>query len=262
MTQRFTTQGAVKGFVRIPGGTVMVEAAEAGTASAEVLPLDPDHEPSVRLAEQCEVRFDRDRLVVFAPQQGRRLRHGELAVHLALPASSTLSVKGGDVDITVEGGLAALDARIGSGFVRGDAIDAVSVRAGRVDVQLDAADVVRVATGDGSLTAQHVRDAAFTSGSGQVHLGRTEGRVVVKGGSVDLTVGAAAAGDIALTTGAGGARVSVVAGTTVQVDLISGSGAVSCEMPMQRKGPEGGADLRLRLKTGSGDVHVAPVHAA
>jgi DUF4097 and DUF4098 domain-containing protein YvlB len=257
MAQQFVTTGPVEAVVRLGSGEVVIERAEPGTASADVRALDPEHEPSVRLAASTQVRFEGDRLDIRVPEQGRLFRRGEVRVALTLPPSSTLALKAGAVDVSVEGGLVELEAKIGSGSVRIDSVDGMAVKAGQVDVQVDRAGAVAVSTGQGTLRAQHVGDTVFKTGSGNVELGRTEGDVAVKGGSVDLTIHEAQSGNIAFTTGSGDAHVCVVTGTTVELDLTSGSGDVRCDLPMESSAPPGGAGLRLRLKTGSGDLRVA-----
>ena len=262
MAQQFVPQGPVEAAVRMGGGELVVVPAELGSASATVEPLDPDHEPSVRLAASAHVRFDGDRLDIQVPEQGRIFRRGEVRVSLALPPSSSVALKGGAVDVTSTGTLVALEAKLGAGSVRSEAVDRLVIKAGQVEVDVERAGAVAVSTGQGSLRSPHVGDAAFKTGSGRVELGRTDGSVVVKGGAVDLAVREAAGGEVLFTAGAGSARVSVVPGTTVELDLTSGSGDVRCELPMESSAPAGGAGLRLRLKTGSGDVLVASAATA
>jgi DUF4097 and DUF4098 domain-containing protein YvlB len=108
------------------------------------------------------------------------------------------------------------------------------------------------------LRADHVGDVAFKTGHGSADLGTTEGDVLVKGGMVTLTVRDARSGEVVFDTGAGSASIAVASGTTVQMDLSSGSGDVRCDLPMESGAPAGGADLRVHLRTGSGDLRVAP----
>ena len=255
--QTFAVDGPVEAAVRLGSGELRIERADAGSLTADVRPLDPGHEPSVRLAATAEIRFDRGRLTVTVPEQGRIFRRGEVVVSLALPAASLVSLRGGAVDVHVTGGLQALDAKLGSGEVHVDSVDGLAVKGGQVDVDVDHAGSVAVSTGQGTLRAQHVGDAAFKTGHGSVELGRTSGNVQVKGGAVQLTVHAAGTGEIHFTTGAGNARVAVQPGTTVQLDLTSGAGDVRCDLPLESSAPSGGAGLRLRLRTGSGDLVVA-----
>jgi hypothetical protein len=256
MTQQFSASGPVEAAVRLGSGRVTVEACEPQTAAADVVPLDPGHEPSARLAASAEIRFDGDRLTVRVPEQGRLFRRGEVLVRLALPPSSSLAVKGGSVDITVDGGLEELEAKIGAGEVQVDTVDALVVKGGQVDVVVDHAGALSVSTGQGTLRADSVGDAAFKTGHGEVALGRTHGNVVVKGGAVQLSVREAIGGEVYFQAGAGNATVAVQTGTAVELDLTSGAGDVRCELPVESSAPAGGAGLRLRLRTGSGDLVV------
>lgn len=257
MAQEFVAAGPVEATVKLGSGELVVEPADVGTARADVTPRDPDHEPSVRLAASARVSFDGEHLVVSVPEQGRAFRRGEVRVSLALPPSSGLSLKGGAVDVDVSGHLVGLEAKIGSGTLRLEGVDGLAVKGGQVDVEVDHAGAVAVSTGQGTLRAQHVGDTSFKTGSGHVELGRTDGSVVVKGGSVGLQIHEAAAGAVVFTTGSGDAHIGVVPGTTVELDLVSGSGDVRCELPMESSAPAGGPGLRLKLRTGSGDLRVA-----
>jgi hypothetical protein len=80
---------------------------------------------------------------------------------------------------------------------------------------------------------------------------------MVKGGHVSLDLGAATGGPVMFQTGAGSAHVGVREGTTVQLDLQSGLGDVRCDIPVEAGAPSEGADLKVRLSTGMGDVVVA-----
>jgi len=112
-------------------------------------------------------------------------------------------------------------------------------------------------TGNGQLTADTAGDVMFKTGHGRATLGRTTGSVMVKGGNVQLDLASAERGEVLFQTGAGSARVGVVEGTSVQLDLQSSLGDVRCDLPMEDGAPSGGADLKVRLVTGLGDVVVA-----
>jgi hypothetical protein len=256
MTQEFVTHGAVEARVRLGSGELVVIASDAGTARADVAPLDPSHEPSVRLAASAQIRFDGEHLDVSVPEQGRIFRRGEVRISLALPPSSGVSMKGGAVDVTVSAYLGGFEAKLGSGTIRLDGADGVAVKGGQVDVEVRHAGAIAVSTGQGTLRAAHAGDTAFKAGSGRVELDTVDGNVVVKGGAVDLVVREVSSGAIAFTAGSGDARVGVAPGTTVELDLTSGLGDVRCELPLESSAPRGGAGLRLRLRTGSGDLVV------
>jgi hypothetical protein len=89
-----------------------------------------------------------------------------------------------------------------------------------------------------------------------LELQSTTGEVIVKGGGVALDLREAASGSVRFEVGSGSAHVGVLEGTTVQVDLTSGMGEVRCDVPLESSVPSGGVALRLRLRTGSGDLIV------
>jgi hypothetical protein len=263
MRQDFTVHGPLEVDVKLGMGRVDTQIAVAGAAWAAVEPVNPSHEPSVQLAAQASISLDGDRLRISVPESGRLFRRGEVAITLCLPAASAVLVKGGAVDVTVVGGVDALTLKLGAGEIDVDeATSSLVVKAGQTDVRVGSSGAVAVTTGQGSLTANRVGDAVFKSGQGSVQLGRTEGTVTVKGGSVDLDVAEAAAGQVSFTTGSGSARVGVAAGTSVELDLMSASGDVRCDLPMESAAPAGGTGLRVRLHTASGNLRVAPATPA
>lgn len=262
MPEQFSAHGPIEAHVRIGSGEVLVETAPDGSATAEVRPLDPTHEPSVRLAASADIRFDGRRLAVTTPEHGRVFRRAEVVVTLGLPPSSALTLKAGTVTLRCQGGLEGLDAKVGTGELHLDTVERLVVKGGQVEVDVDSAGSVAVATGQGGLRARQVRDASVKTGHGQVELGRTDGAVAVKGGAVHLSIRAAAGGEVSYDSAAGSARVGVPAGTTVQLDLSSAVGDVRCDLPVESAAPPDGAALRLRLRTAAGDVLVSPVAPA
>lgn len=258
MRKDFTIDRPVEADVKLGLGRIDTGRADPDTAWAQVEAVDATHEPSVRLAAQATITLDGHRLRVHLPESGRFFRRAEIAVTLGLPAASSLAVKGGAVDVTVVGGVDAAAVKLGTGDVTIDeATAALDVKAGQTDVRVGTAGDVNVTTGQGTLTADRVGNAAFKTGQGSVRLGRTDGSIAVKGGSVDLDVAEARAGSIVFTTGSGSASVAVAPGTTVEMDLLSASGDVRCELAMESSAPPRGAGVRLRLRTGSGDLRVS-----
>jgi hypothetical protein len=259
MRQEFAIEGRVEASVKMGSGRIDAQPAEPGMAWASVEAIDPHHEASVQLAERTSITLDGDQLNVSVPESGRIFRRAEIAVTLGLPSHSGLSVKAGAADVTVRGGVEALAVKLGAGDVDVDeATAALAVKAGQTDVRVGTCGNVAVSTGQGSLTGDRVGPTAFKTGQGSVTLGRTDGSVAVKGGAVDLDIREAGPGDVVFVTGSGSAAIGVAAGTTVEMDLLSASGDVRCDLPMESSAPAGGAGLKLKLRTGSGDLRVAP----
>lgn len=259
MRQQFPATGPLGAEVKLGMGRVDAERAEAGSTWASVEAVDPGHEPSVRLAERSTIIFVDNTLRVDVPDSGRLFRKAEIRVAFGLPADSSLAVKAGSADVTVRGGVDALAVKLGAGDVDVDEVtSALAVKAGQTDVRVGIAGTVAVTTGQGSLKADRVGNASFKTGQGSVELGRSDGAVAVKGGAVELELREAGPGEVVFQTGSGDASVGVATGTTVALDLMSASGDVRCDLPLESSAPSGGAGLRIRLRTGSGDLRVAP----
>jgi hypothetical protein len=258
MHQQFTVQDELGATAKLGSGTVTVEPTDAGVAWASVVAVDPSHEPSVALAERSAITLQGDQLQVDVPHSGRPFRRASVAIAFGLPPASSLAVRGGVVDVHIVGGLQALSVKVGSGDVQVDAATAVAVKAGQSDLTVGQADSVAFTTGQGTLRAEQVGDAAFKAGQGSVDLGRADGAVAVRGGTVQLVLREAGPGEVDFNTGSGSASIGVRLGTTVDLDMMSGSGDVRCDLPMESAAPSGGAALRLRLRTGSGDLLVQP----
>lgn len=259
MAERFTVDGPVAAVVRMPNGRVEVARSADGTATASVEPLAPDDAASAQLAAGSVIRLKGDTLEVTVPEARRTQRGGSVLVTLGLPASSRLRATAGALTLSVRDGLDHLDARIGSGSVDVDRTErALVVRAGQVDVSVEHAGSLSVTTGQGALRAGSVGDAAFRAAQGEVELGRTHGAVAVAGAAVSLVVRAAGPGSIRFQAAAGGAEIGVVAGTTVQLDLSSGTGDVRCDLPPDDGSGDGADRLRLRLRSATGDLLVTP----
>jgi hypothetical protein len=253
----FTTTGPLDVRVQFGAGHITLETSNDGQATATAEALDPTNKHARLMAEQARIELDGDRLVVVVP--GRGLRRSSLPVHvrLVVPELSGLSTQTGDVVLTTTGELGDVRVRTGSGQVQIPvARGAVDVKAGDATVDVGTAASVSVTCGNGELRVGSAGDVTLKTGHGRAELRTTSGRVVVKGGAVGLDLREATGGEVVFETGAGSARVGVLEGTTVQLDLTSGMGDVRCNLPLEDSAPTGGAALRLKLRTGMGDLHV------
>ena len=244
--------------VRFGAGTLEVTAVEGGTASATVEALDPSDRRSVELAATARVALSGHRLTVDVPARSAFRGGGSVKVVVAVPPLSSLDSSSGDCTLTADGHLADVRVRTGNAEIRTPSVEGtVDVKAGNATLVVGAAKAVAFTCGHGRLEIGSVGDVTLKTGNGEVALGSTHGTVVVKGGKVALDLREATAGEVSFDSGLGNARVGVAAGTTVQLDLSSGVGDVRCELPVESQAPAGGAALRLRLRTGAGDLLVA-----
>ncbi|MDN5859668.1 MAG: DUF4097 domain-containing protein [Pseudonocardia sp.] len=218
---------------------------------------------AVRAAEISWSEAGRRLVVRSAPDMP--LRIVPLAVTVRAPAGSRLAARTGAGGVTVAGraGWAAL--RTGSGrVVAGDVDGDLDVNAGSGDVTVGAVrgrSRVRTGTGDISVAATG-GPMDVKAGSGQVQIGRLDGDLGARTGSGDVRVIDAVSGSCDVTTGSGDVIISVHPGVVAEVDLSSGSGTARSDLVVNAMPPARSPALRLRGRTGSGDVLVTRAHPA
>jgi hypothetical protein len=187
------------------------------------------------------------------------LRTVPLAVTVLAPPGSRLSVRtgAGDVEVTGRAGPAAV--RTGSGAVGLATVDGdADVTTGSGDVELGTVSGrARLRAGSGSIAlAATGGPTEIRAGSGDVTVGAVAGDLGVRTGSGEVTVADARSGRLELTTGSGRLRVAVHPGVAAELDLSSGSGRTRSELEVHHDAPERSPELRVRGRTGSGDVVV------
>ncbi|MCU1593944.1 MAG: hypothetical protein JWO12_1336 [Frankiales bacterium] len=251
----FNTDGPLAARVRFHSGELFVEATGTDTARATVEAMDPSDHGSVEIARSARIELNGRHLVVDVPGKWRRSSH--VRVTLLLPSRSSLESQSGDVVLKTTGELADLKVRTGSCDVQAPTVGTVDIKAGDAEVLIGRASTIAVTSGRANLRAGSAVDVSLKAGHGSADLKATSGQVVVRGGGVALTLHEASGGEVHFEAGMGSAHVGVREGTTVQLDLTSSLGDVRCDLPMEAGAPQGGAALKVKLKTGSGDVVVS-----
>lgn len=199
------------------------------------------------------------RLVVRSSEE-LPLRVVPLAVSVSAPTGSRLAARTGSGDITITGTAGWAAVRTGSGRVSAGAVDGdADVTTGSGDVDLGPiSGRGRVRTGSGSVRVAAVHGPTeVRASSGDVAVLEVDADLDVRTGSGEVIVSDATAGHLELTTGSGDLRVGVHGGVRAELDLTSGSGRARSELDVTSVAPEQPAALRVKGRTGSGDVLVA-----
>ncbi|WP_424185560.1 DUF4097 family beta strand repeat-containing protein [Actinokineospora sp. G85] len=207
---------------------------------------------------RTQVEFGAGRLTVRS-SKSMPLRAIPLGVTVLARTGSEVVVVGGGASITVVGEAGRVKATSGSGVVDVErATGPVQVTNGTGAVRVGpVASGVRARSGSGDVEISAVAGpSSVTTGGGDVHLGRVEGDVMVRSGTGTITVADARSGQVELSTGTGGLTVAVAQGTPAEFDLTSGAGTVSNDLPLSREEPAAKPGLRVRGRTGSGDLTV------
>ena len=255
----FDTPQPVDLRIRAASGTVTVTAADTGTSTVEILPLDDEARD---LAERALVRLDGNRLTVEMPERTVTfsLRRRRIAIKVTVPTGSSLSTRTASAKVTATGRYATATANTASGEVVLDTVDGdVEVHCASGDVTVGAARATRVHSASGRIRVDHATgDVDIHCASGRVRVGIAEASVNAKTASGDITVEDARAGTVALNAASGDLHIGVRAGITAHLDLRSVSGRIRSELPVEDAPPEAGAPLEIKARTTSGNVLVAP----
>lgn len=200
------------------------------------------------------------RLTVHTPREFP-LHAAPVIIQVTAPAGSSITARSGAADVIITGEAATLHILSGSGEVRaqrctGDA----EIRTGSGDVRVGTVQGrLRVRTGSGTVDVSSLEGpgkSVVKTGSGDVRLGAVKHDISARTGSGDLTIADACAGGLDLTTGSGQLRVGIHAGVRAELDVSSGCGSARSELPVGGPPAEGGVQLRVRARTGSGDALV------
>lgn len=152
----------------------------------------------------------------------------------------TADVTAGSATITLEQVDGDLRVRYGSGTCRVREVSGdVEGRAGS-----GGADFGRVG---GSLS--------HACGSGDVRADTVGGTVRTRSGSGSVTIGAAH-GDVDLGSGSGTMQIGIPAGRTARLNITTGSGQVTSELPIDAVSTTKAAPITIRVRTGSGDIRL------
>ncbi|WP_232662514.1 DUF4097 family beta strand repeat-containing protein [Pseudonocardia sp. TRM90224] len=222
-------------------------------------PVDPEAlaAEAVRAAEITWNESGR-RLVVRSSSE-LPLRVVPLSVTIHAPSKSRLSARTGAGDVTVTGVAGWSAVRTGSGSVNVAGVDGdADVTTGSGEVELGAVTGRgRVRTGSGNIRLSSVEGASdVKAGSGDVVIGAVLADLGVRTGSGDLRIDDATAGQLELSTGSGELRIGIHPGVAAELDLSSGSGRARSDLDVGGVAPEHLPPLRVRGRTGSGDVLV------
>jgi len=264
MNYEFASPGPVNADIRLAGGSLHVDAADHDVITVSVEPADGSN-TSREAAEQTRVALEGRQLVVHVPH-GKgwvTFRWPKLDIRVTLPADSTLSLKSASADVTCAGGYADVVVHTASGDVSCDRIAkdaAVSTASGDVKLGTVGGDV-RISSASGDVTVQHAgKDVEANSASGDIEIGRADGDVRAKTASGDVKVGLVHQGEVRVHTASGDVGIGVAAGTGVWLDLNTASGKTTSDLSMGGgEPPAGGAALKIKARTASGDISLRRV---
>jgi DUF4097 and DUF4098 domain-containing protein YvlB len=247
--------------VRVPAGTITVEAGDTAETTVELRPLRDDEATRDAIA-RATVEQHGDRIVVEIGKAGWGIfgRSPQIAVHVRCPHGTSLDCDTASADIVANGRLGDVEVKSASGdVVLGHVTGTLSAASASGDVRVDELDGdgrVNTVSGDARVGAARGELAANTV-SGDVELGELHRSVTVQSVSGDQRLHSIRAGEIQLKSVSGDVAVGVLMGTRLFIDANSTSGDVRSELEVGDTPAEGnGSEASLRVKTVSGDIAV------
>jgi hypothetical protein len=259
-TETFQTPGATALAVRIPSGSISLEAREGDATEVTLEVVRGDAQLESEATIEVRDRGGRFEVVVEAPK--RRLGFGreEYAVTVALPEGADVEARTGSADTRGRGRFGKVDVASGSGEIEFDDVGAaLNVKGASGDVTVRSVGgpaSVTTASGDirvGTLEGQ----GRIRSASGDVEIREASAGLSVHTASGDQTVGSAAAGELTLRSASGDVHVGIRSGSRVFVDARSASGDMGSELELADDAPSGDGPLvEVNATTASGDVRI------
>lgn len=247
--------------VRVPAGTITVEAGDTGETTVELRPLRDD-EATRDALERATVEQHGDRIVVEIGKAGWGIfgRSPQIAVHVRCPHGTSLDCETASADVVASGRLGDVEVKSASADVfLGHVAGSLTVNSASGDVRVDELDGdgrVNTVSGDARIGAARGEVAANTV-SGDLELGEAHRDVTAQTVSGDQRLRSIRAGEIRLKSVSGDVAVGVLSGTRLFIDASSTSGEVTSELAVGDTPAEGdGTKADLRVKTVSGDIAV------
>jgi hypothetical protein len=266
-TSSFPVSGPIDLQVRLGFGSVNVHADEGvREATVALNPRDPDSD----FAARTVVELRQKTLIVHTPKPrgalfdipmfaGRRSERDALDVEIIVPAGTTMKIGTWGADVEVTGRAGTADIAAGSTAVTVEQVDGdlrLRYGSGPARVKRVSGDVVVRAGSSDATFGEVVGSVEVGCGSGNLEVGAASGRVRMRTGSGQLSIGSAG-GDIDFTSGSGGVSIGLRRGQPARLDVITGSGQVRSDLPVEDHPPADTARaITVKARTGSGDVRI------
>ena len=265
----FPLTGPINLLVRLGSGSVTV-ATRDGLAEALVR-LAP-RQGRRDLLDRVTVEMQGRTLVVAGPRPGGltdlmgrwRRERDSIDVFVEVPTGTAIDMTAAGDDVTVTGTCGDADVSTTAARISFDTV------AGNLRLRFDHADSrVHLVTGSARLRAG-TGSACFGEvegplecrfGSGELVADVVRGELRWRAGSASAQI-AAVYSDVDLAVGSGPIHVGVPIGVSALVDVISGTGQVHSDLPVDRAPTPSARTITLRARTGSGEVRILRAPAA
>jgi hypothetical protein len=268
-TKTFPLDGPIQVVGRVGNGSFTVRAQDdCKEATVTVSPRNKPSTGAAQFRERTVVELRGSALVVVTPRQGgifdlgllggRGRQRDAVDITVTVPSGSGVKISAFTAAVTVEGRCGSADVAAGSSTITLDHVDgdlrlrygSGSARVARVSGSVEA----RSGSGDASF-GEIGGSLSAGGGSGDLEVSTVRGSVRSRAGTGAASLGAVH-GDVDLARGSGAIAIGLPAGRTARLDVITGSGRVDSELPIEDAPTAKGRPITVRARTGSGDVRL------
>lgn len=215
--QTFDTPAPISALLDVPAGRIRFIAADRTDTTVEVLPADASKGRDVKVAEQTRVEFGDGVLRIETGVKHLFMgASGAVEVTVRLPAGSRVEAKAAAAEFRGVGRL-------------GD----VGFEGAHGPVKLDEAASVRLATA-----------------AGDISVGRLDGPADIRTEKGDIRIAEAVRGEVVLRTGSGDLSVGAAAGVSASLDAGTSYGRVHNAL----RNTDGTPGLTIHATTAHGDI--------
>ena len=201
------------------------------------------------------------------------MRNISVDYEISVPADTTIRTRSGSGDQIIEGTHGNVDTQTGSGDVKlANLTGELQLQTGSGNIRArHVSGAVKGGTGSGDVEIQEVASGNIDlhTGSGNITARGVQGEFHGETGSGDVTAEGTQTGSWEIHTGSGNVHVRVPANAAFDADISTSSGTVDVGEPIemtvqgrvgdthkQIRGKVHGGGPLLRVRTGSGDIHI------
>jgi DUF4097 and DUF4098 domain-containing protein YvlB len=275
----FDTPEPISATIDIGLGDLRITAGDAGATVVDVRPSDPSNDEDVKAAELTRVEYASGHLLVKAPKLRQwRLRSGggSIDVTIELPAGSKLQAVLASADCHVEGRLGDCRIRTGLGRIRLDEASTLSLKTGAGDISVERATghaEITVGSGDarvGELGASAViknsngdswigtagGDLRVNAANGSIAVDVARAGVVAKSANGDIRLSDVVRGSVVLETAIGDLEVGIREGTAAYLDVSATAGKVHNALEAAGAPEPSAETVEVRARTSVGTITI------
>ena len=265
-TKTFAVSGPLAFHARVNHGSLTVEMRDdLAEASVTLVPRSGGSD----VIDRITVELRGSVLAVVAPRQGgifdlpifagRSCRERDAVdIAVVVPSGTTVKASSFTAEITVTGRCGTADIASAVGGIRLDDVDGeLRLRYGNGTAAAQrVSGSVESRSGSGSLTLGSVAGSVNAAcGSGRIEVGAVHGSVRTRAGSGEAQLNEVH-GDVNVVSGSGGFSIGLPAGLRARLDVTTGSGRVSSDLPIEDAPSGDGTSITVRARTGSGNIRL------